>query len=232
MAAEYREQREQAKAARERDAARAAKKPDALTNLPAFLQEEFGFTEDEAALAVRNGVFSLFPDEAPLDHKQKVWEAQQARKERQKEEQQAQQQLQQYRYGLEIAARGATEDSYPDSVAFYDGNHDRYARALEKKALQLATEAQQQGYVADLSVQAIQRAVESDLADRLTKAQQKRANRVKPTEAPPVTTSQNVASNLRTSTSAVTPAPRAGKKTRAEADAEVMALLERTMRQS
>lgn len=232
MAAEYRAHREQVKQREAQEQARAAKRPDVMMNLPALLREEYGLTQDEAALAVRNGVFSLFPDDAPIEHRQQLWEAQQARKERQAAEQQSQRAIEQYKYNCELAARSATEDAFPDSTAFYDGDHGRYARALEKKALELAADAQQKGLLVDLSVQAVQRALESDLADRLTKTQAKRSSRSKPAEAAPdaTTTSQNVASNLKTSTSAVTPAPRTGKKTVKEADAEVMAMLERSMR--
>lgn len=227
MAAEYRTQREQAKARQEAEQARQAKRPDVLGNLPALLQEEYGLSQEEAALAIRNGIFNLFPDDAPLEHRQQLWEAKQAREKRMEQQAHEQRAIEQYRYQCGLAARSATDDHFPDSVAFYDGDHARYARALEKKALDMASKAQQQGILVDVTLPAVQRALEQDLADRLNRAEQKRTGRKKPEPTPDATqVSQSVAS-ARTASAAVTPAPRAGKKTVAEADAEVMALLSR-----
>lgn len=227
MAAEYRVQREQAKARQEAEQAKQAKRPDVLGNLPALLQEDYGLTAEEAAIAIRNGVFNMFPEDAPLEHRQHLWEAKQAREKRLEQQAQEQRAIEQYRYQCDLAARSATEEHFPDSVAFYDGSPTRYARALEKKALAMASDAQQRGVLVDLTLPAVQRALEQDLADRLTKAEQKRAGRKKPETVQDATqVSQSVAS-VRTSSSAVTPAPRTGKKTVAEADAEIMALLSR-----
>lgn len=234
MAADFREKREAARAQAAREQARAAKRPDVFSNLPALIQEEYGLTGEEAALAVRNAVFALYPDDAPPEHRQALWEARQARKEREATEQRFAQAQQQYRYNLELAARSATDTSFPDSVAFYDGDHGRYARALEKKALAMAQQAEQEGRFVEVTVPSVQAALEADLAARLTKAQQKRAGRAKPAEAAPVaTSSQSVASSLHTASSA-TPAatPRKGKLTREEADREVMAILQREFSRS
>lgn len=225
MAEEFRAAKARQEAAHQAEQARAAIKPDVLSALPQFLEEQFGLSREEVALAIRNGVFTLYPEDAPAEHRQHLWEAQQARKERLAQQERQQEEIQRYRYQCQLAARSAQEADFPDSTAFYDGDHARYAKALEKKALAMASEAQQKGIYIDVTLPAVQRALEQDLAERLTKTQQKRAGRNKPAEPAAQATSQSVASNVRTSTAAPTPAPKTGKKTLAEADAEIMALL-------
>lgn len=225
MADEFRAQRAAAEAKRQEEQAREALKPDILTSLPQLLESQFGLSHEEVALALRNGIFTLYPEDAPPEHRQQMWEAAQSRKERQAQQDRQDQEIQRYRYQCEYAARAAKEDEFPDSTAFYDGDVARYAKAIEKKALAMATEAQQKGLYIDVTIPAVQRALEQDLAAKLSKAEQKRASRNKPATPATQATSQSVASNVRTAATAMA-APARAKKTLAEANAEIMALLQ------
>jgi hypothetical protein len=224
MAAEYREHVSKKQQAASKAQAVSAKKPDLFADLPGLLKSEYGMNDDEVAVAIRNAIFTLSPGGEPPELRQELWEIRQAHQQRKAQEQQAEQSIQRFRYDLDVAARSATEDTYPDSVSYYEGQPARYARALEHKAHQLAAEATASGSYPDLTVRNLQQKVEADLASRFDKVTQKRQSRAKPAQAEAPAAKQSVATS-QTSSSSTAPTPRTGPKTRAQADAEVMALL-------
>lgn len=229
MTASFRENYSKQEAARAKAASSSARKPDLFADLPGLLKTEYGMSDDEVAIAIRNAVFTISPGGEPPELRQELWEIRQAHQQRKQAEQQAEQSIQRFRYDLDVAARSATEDNFPDSVAYYDGHPTRYARALEYKAHQLASEAAASGGYPDLTVRNLQQKVEADLAGRFDKVTQKRQSRAKPAQAEAPAAKQSVATS-QTSSSSTAPTPRTGPKTRAQADAEVMALLAATLK--
>ena len=206
-----------------------ARKPDILVQLPAILQQEYGLSREETELAIRNSLYNLYPDapEPPASVQIAMAEAKSRREQAAREQQQAVQAREQYQYNLSIAARTATEATFPVSVDWYDGNHDEYARDLERTAMALAADAEQRGVYADVSPQGVQRYLETKLAERFGKAASKRAAKAPatpaPTETPPAP--QNVASARGAAAGASGRTTAGTVKSKAQADAEIDALL-------
>lgn len=136
------------------------------------------------AVAVRNAVFGLVEEDAPVDLKLATLELRQRRAQQAQAEAQAKHQIDVYTKQLSIAARAADGASFPASVDYYDGDHQRYTRALQRTAESMAARAEADGIYADLSPQAVQRQLESELDGKLTKVQQKRLARAAAKEAP------------------------------------------------
>jgi hypothetical protein len=218
------------RAAQEARKAQAARAPSVIADLPALLSREYGLSKEDVALAIYNGVYGLHPDDpsVPVDFKLKVHAREQARQVEQAQQAQEQQAQEQYQYALAIAARTAKEDAFPESVAWYDGNHARYTAALTKTALALAADAQASGFWADLSPQAVQRKLESDLAERFAKVEQKKAGRksaaAKLEEKTEQKVTTSVVSTVGATSGAKTPT---GRKSRVDAEREADAILER-----
>ena len=180
LAAAHRETKARAEAQRREEQARESRKPDILIDLLGHLRAEAGLSEAEAAAAVRNAVWAFQPDQAPVEHKLQLLELRQQRAQAQAEQRQAQEQLAVYNRQLTIAAKSAQEQDFPASVDFYDGDHDRYVRALHRVASDMATKAQAEGIYADLTPRAVQQHLEAQLEAKLTKVQQKRTARATP----------------------------------------------------
>lgn len=146
---------------------------------PIGFAKSHGLTDAEIALVGQSYLYHLVPDKAPADLRAQLLEAKLARKERdaaaaqqtearRAQEQAATQQIQQYATAINSAVRAweAGQHPFPESAAWFGGNHDEYTESLVYTARNVAEAARVRGEVADLSPKAIAAALEQDLASR------------------------------------------------------------------
>lgn len=147
---------------------------------PIGFAQAHGLSEAEMALVGQAYLYHLVPDKAPQDLRFKLLEAKQARElkardaQREQEAQQAAaeratQQVQGYTAVLGAAVEtweGSGAHPFPESRAWFGGNHEEYAESLVHTARNAAEDARARGEVADLSPKAIADLLERDLASR------------------------------------------------------------------
>lgn len=152
-----------------------------------YLKEALGLDDAEAANVAENIIFSLRPDKAPTEWRQKALEAQYARDKklaaereankgaeekaaREKAAREAGEALEaEFIDGLAQAIPGFTEAQYPNSVTWFGTDHQEYLESMLHTAHNLAAEATKAGKQADLSVTNIAAVLEKKLAERAGK---------------------------------------------------------------
>lgn len=152
-----------------------------LVGDPVGFAQLHGLTEQEMALVGQAYLYHLVPDKAPPDLRYKMLEAKTARDARAREASQAQQhqaqvdsqqtaQVQQYTAALSATVQvwetGGAAHPFPESSAWFGGNHDEYAESLTHTARNIAEGARERGEVADLSPKAVAAALEQDIGSR------------------------------------------------------------------
>jgi hypothetical protein len=200
-------QEREAKQARAQEAARAkdleAQLADARSEMDR-LKRDSDFESDPVAYAKARGwdnekqalmgqmlLYDLVPDKAPPDLRLRLFESKQARAERERtdaarkaqEEAAAAQSQEQYHNFVTAVqhAAGSFEDgSFPESQAWFGEDQDTYVRSLVATAVNMASAAQRDGRVADLSPASIAKTLEAEV-ERKMKARDDRAQkRAKP----------------------------------------------------
>lgn len=180
---------EESSAKKELEAARARldkyekSKDNALLDSTGFLKE-MGMTPQEMASFAENVMFTLVPEKAPVDFRQRMLEAQYARdkqlaetrraEEAAKAEKAAQERAaaegarmeEEFKEALANAVPSFTAETHPASVAWFGQDHRDYAESLLHTARNLAEEATRAGRLADLSPGNIAAVLEKSIADR------------------------------------------------------------------
>lgn len=228
LAANYREQRQRQEAERAEAAKREALKPDLLVDLDTYLKETYGLNDQEVAAAIRNVVYKFDPEGPPVDLKLQLMELKQKRQEAERSRREVEQQVNVYISQLNAAVRTATESEFPASLDYYDGDSDRYVRALERTARSIAAQAEKDGVYADLSPRAVQAVLEKALDARTEKLVTKRSARKSP-KKPDEPTNAEIKAVVAAQAEKAEPTNEKPKSTgplsRAEADRLVLELL-------
>lgn len=139
-------------------------------------------------------IYDVRPEKAPQELRFQLFEQKQAREKAAAEAQQraeeakrqeaAQkaaaeaetQKLQSYVEDLKVAAKAFEPGSFPESQAWFDTDHDTYARSLFATANNMAEAAQRAGKVADLSPSNVAKVLEADLAGRQARRDARRGS--------------------------------------------------------
>ena len=180
-------------------------KDNALLDATGFLKE-MGMSPQEMAAFAENVMFTLVPEKAPTDFRQRMLEAQYKRdkqleasrikQERERMEQEARDKAaaegermeQEFKEALATAVPSFTAQSHPASVAWFGQDHADYAESLLHTARNLAEQATRAGTLADLSPGNIAAVLEKSIADRAarfkTPTQTQPAQVGKPNPAP------------------------------------------------
>lgn len=234
LAALIRQQREDraARVAKERQAADATakvqelegrlsklSKADMLADPIGFAQAH-GFSEQDMALIGQTYLYHLVPDKAPPDLRYKLLEAKTAREralDEQRRQQEAQEaaerqsaeQVQQYTSILAVAVKAWEGDAhpFPESRAWFGGNHDEYSESLVHTARNIAESARSRGEVADLSPKAVAEALERELAPRTARIRTTGSKPTQPSEKVAQTTGGKQPAVMSTRGQGASPAP-------------------------
>ncbi len=205
--AEVIRQEREAKQARAQESARAKDLETQLADVRAEMERmkrDSDFEADPVAYAKARGwdhekqvlmgqtlLYDLVPDKAPADLRQRLYESKQARKEREQAEQarqereqaQAAQSQEQYTNFVTVVqqAAGSFEDgSFPESQAWFGEDQDTYVRSLVATAVNMASAAQRDGRVADLSPASIAKTLEVEVERKMKARDERTQKRVKP----------------------------------------------------
>jgi hypothetical protein len=161
-------------------------KDNLLLDSLGFLKE-LGLDDQEAASVAENIMFTLVPQKAPVDFRQKALEAQytrdkklQAEKEarrgeeekaaREKAEKEAGERLEtEFIEAIASAIPSYTAATHPASVTWFGSDHADYAESMLHTARNLAAEAGKSGKQADLSVANIAAVLEKKLAEKASR---------------------------------------------------------------
>lgn len=148
---------------------------------PIGFAEANGLTQQEMALIGQAYLYHLVPDKAPPDLRYKMLEAKTAREARARDAQREQEaqaraaaegvaQIQQYTAVLGASVQtwetAGTAHPFPESSAWFGGNHDEYAESLTHTARNIAEAARERGEAPDLTPKAVAAALEQDIASR------------------------------------------------------------------
>jgi hypothetical protein len=150
-----------------------------------------GWDKEKQALMGQMLLYDLVPDKAPPDLRIRLFEMKQAEEKRREQEQRSQQEQERAEaeraemfngfVGMVEQAVSAFEPgSYPESEAWFvnpetgESDPDTYLKSLVATAVNMAARAQRDGKVADLSPASIAKALEADIARRMTKRDERR----------------------------------------------------------
>lgn len=159
--------------------------------------EAHGLTPDERALLGESLLYSLVPDKATPEVRIRLMEAKHARQAKQAEEaaKRSQSEAEQahikqvhdnYVAALSEQAKSSASGTYPDSEAWFGGDHDSYTQSLYQTANNLAEMARMEGKVADLTFGAVAKALEAELTSRFSRRSARTASpTTQPVAAPP-----------------------------------------------
>lgn len=151
-------------------------------------------TRDEQALFGQALLYDLVPDKAPADQRIRLFEMKQAREARTREAadterrnaeqaQHTQRMIANYAADIESTVETFTAGSFPDSEDWFGDDTGSYVQSLMATARNLADAANKAGQRADVSPQAVAKALEAEVAKRM-KIRDERAAKRKPAMAP------------------------------------------------
>jgi hypothetical protein len=154
-----------------------------------------GWTKEQQATFGQALLYDLVPEKAPEGFHRKMLESKLARKEAQEKavREQADQEraqaerikvVQDYAASVQRAAQAFEAGAYPESEAWFADDHDAYTRSLMNTANNLAAAATSENRVVDLSPAAVAAVLEADIAARMRRRDQSRAERPTTTEPP------------------------------------------------
>lgn len=202
-------QEREARKAREQEAARAKDWETKYTSLQAEverLKRDSDFEADPVAYARARGwdkekqalmgqtlLYDLVPDKAPPDLRMRLFESKQAREKRETQEAQerqaqeqaqqaAQEQYQSFVAVVDQAAGSFEAGSFPESESWFGEDHDTYVRSLVATAINMATVAQRDGRVADLTPASIAKTLEAEVARKMKARDERVQKRTKPAQ--------------------------------------------------
>jgi hypothetical protein len=150
-----------------------------------------GWDKEKQVLMGQTLLYDLVPDKAPPDLRIRLFESKQARERRESQEQaekarteqaQAAEQEQYHTFvtAVDRAAGSFESGSFPESESWFGEDHDTYVRSLVATAINMASAAQQNGQVADLSPAAIARTLEAEVARKMKARDDRAQKRAKP----------------------------------------------------
>ena len=178
------------KAARE-ELARAKADRQAFEDDPVGYAKERGWSKEQQLLYGQSLLYDLAPDKADPDFRLKMFEDRQKRREASEEkaakeaEEKAAVQAQQAQFTKFVndtaaVVRTFEAGSYPESEAWFEGDFESYMRSVLATANNIAAQATREGRVADLSAAALARALETEVAAKMARRDQRKQPRTAP----------------------------------------------------
>jgi hypothetical protein len=155
-----------------------------------------GWDKEKQALMGQTLLYDLVPDKAPPDLRIRLFESAQARKEREakdnqeKAQREAQERQAQETYHSFVAAVDQAVDaidpgSFPETEAWFGEDRDTFVRSAVATAVNMASVAQREGRVADLSPASIFRTLEAEVARKMKARDERVQRRAKPAQPAP-----------------------------------------------
>lgn len=153
-----------------------------------------GWDREQQLTFAKALMYDLAPDQADPNFRIKMFEDKQKREEAKKAkeaeeakvrqaEEAKHQTIRQYAEDMESAVMSFEAGSYPESEAWFDNDVEDYLAAMFKTANKMASEAQKNGQLADLSPQAVAKRLEADTAARFGRRQKREQTRQPETPA-------------------------------------------------